>query len=353
MPAHLDEAAPLPDRRPPRRTRSLRGVPAFFPFVQFEFTHAFGPEPGRYVVPPDEPMEGAVSEGGEIPAGEALQEVVAAPGPRLEPAGGLREVSSADVLVVRVVQAPPARGFGLLRRRARRLAADESPRPVPLALATLVSATTPMKRREAARLLDDLRQSSESQESWVTEGLGVLNRAIRAYRAGAQDPYLMEVTRVDPRAVRVGYGSAEDVSNGRWREALALPPAPEHRLSRTERLGPSESMAAVLAGRTRVLDADELLLRGMLDLEHGRLRCAAVQLAAALRSLVAELGDEALSADAAERLAAVSRELEGIRLLAGRAPGSPFTDDERERLVAVAQSAAKTLDVWREESLRP
>lgn len=333
-----------------------------FPFVQFEFTHALGPEPGRYVVPVDEEVEGlaeaAPAAGGGVEEASRADEVDPPPEDdseddflEVDDANLYREMGSADVLVVKVVEAMPVRGFGVVRRRARKVDVDPTPREVPLALATVISSSTPMERGEATRFLDDIRESDDSQNSWVDEGLGVLNRAIRAYRAGARDPYVTEITRVDARAVRIGFGSGEEVSQGRWRRAYAIPPPTRQRQSRSERMGPTETMAAVLLDRHWVLDGEELLLRALLDLEQSRPRCAAIQLAATIDSLTAELADEPLGQRAADRLTSVSRQAEHVRELAQRRPDQVFSHQDTAVLQELASTLGSVIDAWRGDAL--
>jgi hypothetical protein len=253
-------------------------VTPLFAFVQFEFTHAIGPHAGRYVVAHPEAVDerGAALRSDELTTRESLTGVTMKP-------------STADVLVVGVVSAPAVRPR--LRRRAREADADATDAPVALLLATFVRGAQPMPdRARADSLLDAVAGSEEEQERWVEDGLEVVNRAIRGYRAGARDPYVTEVAQRDARRVRIGYGSREEVADGRWHRALVLPPPVGARASREERIAPTELTADVLAGRRGVLETEDVLLRAYVDLDHGRLRAAAAQLRAAIDLLGAELG---------------------------------------------------------------
>jgi hypothetical protein len=227
------------------------------PFVQLEFTHAIGPAAGRYVV-----------------AGDG------APAPGLE---------GADVLLLDVEPAPAVK-----RRRLRGAQAGSDAGPVALAIATHVKASLAGDGDgdEAVRWVTACQEDPALQGAWVDEALRIVNRAIRAHRATCGDPYFTELTATDPRAARIGFGAASEVSAGRWRHAFAVVPLKSPKLGHAERSVPSEVVAAALAGHPVSLQADELILRALLDLDQGRTGLAALQLHAAARMLAAEVGDE-------------------------------------------------------------
>jgi hypothetical protein len=126
----------------------------------------------------------------------------------------------------------------------------------------------------------------------VGEALRLLNRAIRAHRVAAGDPYAGDVGRAGARRIRIGYGSGDELVEGRSRSAYELPTATGRR-SRRRMLAPEEQVAAILGGRRAVHPSEELLLRARLDLEQARSREAAIQAGAARAALAAELGDAA------------------------------------------------------------
>ena len=307
----------------------------YFLFVQFEFTHAVGPYAGRYVV-----ESGAeASSAGTI----ALDPELDARNHEL--AGTTRGVGFADVLVVGVVGTPTSGSRGL-RRKAHPVKSDQPPAPVPLAVITFVNGTEPLANAStAAGKLDRIRYSEDDQEQWVLRGLEVLNLAIRAYRIGAPDPYAVEVTRRDARQVRIGYGSSDEVREGRFSDAIELPPAAARRRGRAERLRPSEAVAAVLVGRHTLLESEDLLLRALIDLDQGRPRAAALQIACAmrlLRSEVSELPDrEGLDLPI---LAERGRDAERLADLAAEAPLDPGQIAE---LDSVVDDVRAILDAWR------
>jgi len=240
------------------------------PFVELEFTHGLGPSPGRYVVR---------DPGGEPPA----------PAPAAGVAPTLA-IGSTDVLLVRVDQAPAARAPLLRRSRPRQVEPGDPPAEVPVYVAALLFATRAFGDPAAAgAALARWRADAASAEPLVCEALAVLNRAVRAYRAAAAHPYVVEVTRTDARAVRVGYGGA-DLVRGEWEDAVVLPAPQESRLGRAARLRPTEIVADVLAGRGAILDGEDVLLRAVLDIEQGRPDAAAGQLELAAGLLIGAPG---------------------------------------------------------------
>jgi hypothetical protein len=322
-------------------------VSLFFLFVQFEFTHALGPHAARYIV--DAQIAGdRTLDAAQAPTGFDDEGGYSALEARNRGAAGVtRGIGVADVLVVGVVGAPVSRPR--LLRRARHVEQSAASAEVPLSLVTFVKGTEPLNdEREAKRRLEAIRFSEQDQDVLVQEALGVLNVAIRAHRAGARDPYAIEVTPRDARRVRIGYGATEQVQEGRWQDALELLPPAAGRSTRTERLRPPEAVAAVLSGRSRVLEAEDLLLRALVDLDNHRTRGAAFQVGAAIRLLPLELGPDSWDAIPGLRtleprahrtteleLAAGSRELDG---------------NEVEELEAIIDAIDGVLDAWRYES---
>jgi hypothetical protein len=297
-----------------------------FPFVQFEFSHHIGPPAGRYLV-------GAQGDD-ETPS--------VSPG----------ELGASDVLIIKVEGAAPSTGRRLGRRRAQPEAEQNGPRELTLTVVTVIKGTRMLADRDAAeRLLTELRGSPERQEEWIADGLAIVNRAVSAYRACAADPYAIDVSRGDPGAVRVGYGPAAALTSGTWDAALAVPPPVQPRLDRTARLLPTQGMADVLTGRARTLEAEELVLRVLLDLEHGRLRAAALGLRAAQELLTAELAAELLNGSAEERFDRLERSRDAIAELAARATAQPLGDEDARRLGEHAEDAGALIDAWRYQSV--
>jgi hypothetical protein len=311
-----------------------------FKFVQFEFTHAIGPHAGRYVVE-------------RVALGDASDDDAAGPRRSRDPAldarnrelaGVTRGVGGSDVLVVGVVGAPTSKRR--LLRKARPIAPEAAPAEVPLSLVTFVKGTQPLSDgTEAANQLDAIRFSEADQQRWVDEGLKALNAAVRAYRVGAPDPYAFDVTRRDARRIRIGYGTTADVSEGRWRKALELPPPASGRRKLAERLRPAEAVAAVLSGKSEVLEAEELLLRALIDLDHGRTRAAAYQVAGAMRLMRAELESNSRTDGLdVQNLAARAQQAEQ---LVGAAAVGPLAPAQVEELESIIEAVVDRLDQWR------
>jgi hypothetical protein len=221
-----------------------------FAFVQFEFALPLGPADGRYL--------------------------------RRAPGGGEPE----RVIVFATLGARERRR--LRGRRPQAVEAAEEAEPVPTTRVTLIGAEPLPGPEQAEAWLESLRRDAEAREAAVEAGLRELNALLRAHRAAAADPYAREVARWQANVIRIGYGSGQQVADGRFTAAYEVP-EPRGRVRRAETLAPQERLAAVLGGSGFVLVAEELVLRARLDLDAGRAREAALQARVALEALVAEL----------------------------------------------------------------
>jgi hypothetical protein len=238
-------------RKQPARPAAQRGSPGPFGCVQFEFGFLLGPPDGRYLVRPgpDEAIEA--------------------------------------VLVLGTLGAPER------RRLKRPQPVDEvAPEPVPTSRATVVRPEPFGSAEEAAAWLVSMRGDLEARDREVEAALRLLNRALRAHRAAAADPYAADVSAERALVVRLGHGRGDSVADGRFGEALELPRAGGRRVRRSME-APEELFAAILGGRATMLAAEELVLRARGDLEAGRGREAALEARIALEALLAELGPEA------------------------------------------------------------
>ena len=194
------------------------------------------------------------------------------------------------VLVLGTLGAPERRW---LRDRRPRNVEDVAPEPVPTARATIVRAEPFRDEAEAGAWLDELRRDAEAREAELDGGLRMLNRALRAQRAAAVDPYVSELSARRALAARLGYGRGRAVADGRFGEALELPSPAAGRVRRSME-APEERFAAIIGGRETVLVAEELVLRARADLHAGRRREAALQARVAIEALLAETGDRSL-----------------------------------------------------------
>jgi len=171
-------------------------------------------------------------------------------------------------------------------RRARPVS-DAEPEPVPTSRATIARSQPFGSEEEAAAWL-----ASADLEAERDAALAVLNRALRAQRAAAADPYVGEVSAERALVARIGYGSGEDVADGRFGEAVELPRFAGRRVKRSME-APEERFAALLGGREEIHPAEELVLRARADLNAGRPAEAALQCRVAIEALLALLSDPA------------------------------------------------------------
>jgi hypothetical protein len=179
-------------------------------------------------------------------------------------------------------------GLSAARRRPRREVRMRRAAPEPAAVeitrATVID-TAPLGDLEAA----DEWLARAARDPRVTDAaLALLNRAVAGHRVGSADPWVADADPARAIGFRVGYGTGEQVAEGRWSAARELPPE-RSRIARESALRPQERFAALLAGRDAALACELLALRARLDLDHGRDREAALQLEAALGAGPAEL----------------------------------------------------------------
>ena len=178
-------------------------------------------------------------------------------------------------------------GAGAARARSPR-----TPAPPDLALTrlTVVTPTELGDEPAAARWLDDVARDADATDAQVEAAVRLVNVALAAQRAAAQDPYVHELAPERAVALRIGYGTGDEVADGKWSDAREIP-APEGRRRRTDVLAPQQHVAAVLGGRDELLACENLVLRARLDLEQRRVREAALQLRVGLEALLRELAD--------------------------------------------------------------
>lgn len=305
-----------------------------FGFVQFEFTHAIGPSAGRYVIAP-------IEEDAEAPLIDEFTDLETLPpvssGEQIF--GERRGMGTADVLIVSTTGIEVSTGRRLFARKPQAAEGADTPEPAPLWLATVIRATEPLESQAAADAwLTGCVNDPAARDKVIAEGLWQLNLAVRAFRIGAGDPYMVEFTSEDPRALRIGYGPAAEVADGRWGRAFAIAPSDRLKESRAERLRPSEMAAALLGGRLSFLQGEELLLVAHRELQQDRAQSAAMAARAAVQLLRQELGT------AGNSLAAAEQTLEAT---AAKALQTPLTEEEQTALWEVLGDAARILDSWR------
>jgi hypothetical protein len=203
----------------------------------------------------------------------------------------IRDEAGERVLVIETFGAPaiPRR-----RRRRPREADPASPPPtLPVTKATAIRAFEPFGDEEdAKRWLTDAVAAEESIDRLLADAIGVLNRALHTHAVASGDPNVHILTPQRAFAVRLGYGSGDEVAAGGYtaaREVETQAGASSRRRQRAEELRPQERLAAVLGGREQLDACETLLLRARADQDANRNREAALQLRVGLEALLAEL----------------------------------------------------------------
>jgi hypothetical protein len=189
------------------------------------------------------------------------------------------------VLVVGIANPPappPKRRLG--RTKSKDADPDATVAPVPMTTLTVI---TPEDVGDAEAWLAGVRADDATIDATIAAALELVNGAIHAHRAAVGDPSIPDVAAEAALAVRIGFGTGEDLADGRFTEAVEIP-ASERRLRRTEALRPTERVAGVLAGRESVAACELLLLRARADLDAGRAREGALQLRSGVAAMLAE-----------------------------------------------------------------
>ena len=127
--------------------------------------------------------------------------------------------------------------------------------------------------RGRGALAREATEVEDTVDNLVEEGIGLLNRALHAQATASADPLLQELTPERAVAVRIGFGSGEEVAAGRGtsaREVDARAGGASRRRLRAEELRPQERVAAVLGGKEPIDPCETLLLRARADVDAGR-----------------------------------------------------------------------------------
>lgn len=253
-----------------------------FLFLQLEFPWELGPPDGRYLLRTREVQTGGGGRAG-ISATEpgAPEHVVV-----LNTLGASRRAGAgAGARTGRGAIALP----GSSRRARRPRETTPDPAPVSTTRATIIDPVTVSAERQAQAWLAELDAERETEAA-----IAVLNRVLYAHRIAAADPHTHEVAPAQALVIRAGWGEGEQLADGHWQHARELPWVSSSRAKRrASALRPQERLAELLGARGQELLCEELALRARLDLDHGRLHHAKIELGAALDAALGELGAEA------------------------------------------------------------
>jgi hypothetical protein len=245
-----------------------------FVFIQLEFPWALGPADGRYLLrrgPGAEPERVVVL--GTLEAGR--QAIGGRPGGSGTPRPLLNR----------------------LQRRTPSLPTTPDPAPVATTRVTVIDPVSLSAENQARAWLAELDRDRE-----VGAAVAIVNRVVHSHRIASADPYVHEISPAQALVIRAGWGEGEQVADGRWLHARALPwPASDRgsaglrrtsARSRSSALRPQERLAVLLGARGVALLCEELTLRARQDLDHGRPAHAAIELEQALTLALGELRAE-------------------------------------------------------------
>lgn len=245
------------------------------------------------------------------------------------------------VLVVGIDNPAPAPR----RRLGRAKPKDADPRaaapPVPMTTLTVI---TPTELGDAEAWLGQIRDDDDEIDALIAAALELVNGAIHAHRAAVGDSSIPDVAAEAALAVRIGFGTGEDLADGHFTEAVEIP-ASERRRRRVEALRPTERVASVLAGRESVATCELLLLRARSDLDAGRAREGALQLRSGVAAMLAERDGFRADGQAAD-LEALMGSLDAI---AAAADGALSGEPSAEHVEVISAALAIAERVLRRE----
>lgn len=213
-----------------------------------------------------------------------------------------------SVLVLLSTGAPSP---GRRRRRKPKVAEDRAPADeLPLTRLTAVRAFEPFDDADAAlSWLETATATDEAADAVIEEGAFLVNRALHVASIASGDDFAQERSPWSAAAVRIGFGSGDQVAESRFAEARSIDfRSGAGSSKRRDSLRPQERIAAVLGNREDLDVCETLYARARRDLDGDRLREAALQLRVGLEALLIELqdamadpGHEEDMADLAER----------------------------------------------------
>jgi hypothetical protein len=249
-----------------------------------------------------------------------------------------------SVLVVQTIAAPPRPSRR--RRRPKDTEAAAPPPELPLARATAIRAFEPYDSvEEAAAWLARATVNETEIDAAVDTGTALLNDALHAQAIAAADPHVATLSPERAVAVRLGYGSGDQIADGAFSEAreVDVSAAGSPRRRRQEELRPQERVAAVLRGRESFAVCEPLLLRARADLDAGRGREAALQLEIGIEAMLAELSAAVDDDDHRKDVAALEELKPAVETAAGRSLEGELGDEAEATVREALRLAERVL----------
>lgn len=241
---------------------------------------------------------------------------------------GREEDGDESVLVVQTIAAPPRPSRR--RRRPKDSEAGAPPAELPLARATAIRAFAPYEGpEEGAVWLATATVNEAAIDAALEAGIALLNDALHAQAVASADPHLATISPERAVAVRLGYGSGDQIADGAFSEAreVDVAAAGSPRRRRQEELRPQERVAAVLRGREQFAACEALLLRARADLDAGRSREAALQLEIGIEAMLAEMPTALDHDDHRTDIAALEERQPAVESAAERALAGDLNDE--------------------------
>lgn len=167
------------------------------------------------------------------------------------------------------------------------LRAEPAPEPVPITRLTLIKALPFAGEQPAREWLETVLADNEVAAGLLSEVAATVNRALLSYRVAAPDAYAADLNPANALAVRFGFGTGQEVSDGKWTEAAELAEGRRRSLRAEviDGVGAQERIAAVLGGRDEVRPDESLLVDAERAAAQGRRRLAALTLGLAVETL--------------------------------------------------------------------
>lgn len=150
------------------------------------------------------------------------------------------------MLIVQTLGAPHPESR-LRRRRAQAVEPPAAPEAVPVTRVTVAESEPFEAERAAEQWLAKTAGEPERRVREARRAVELLNRALEALRAATEDPLIHDVGASQALAIRIGWGTGEQLAEGAWTEARQLPPPPTPRRAS---LDPQQQVARMLSGRS-------------------------------------------------------------------------------------------------------